>query len=92
MAVHDRPVGFLHRARGEQALGREQGGAAQRDHQAAGGASVQTMRQPWPVLAPRQQREPVLDAGAARRTGMDRQASGLVEHDEALVLEQNIER
>ena len=88
-ARDDGPVGFLGMAGGEFGLRFMQGSTAQGDDQAAGGIGIQPMGEPRPVAAAGELGEAILDAGAAARAGMDRQAGGFVQHGEARVLMKN---
>jgi ELWxxDGT repeat protein len=86
---HDRPIGLTNPARGERGLCFEQRRPAKRDDEATGGVGVEAMGEPRAVTPARQTRECILDARAAVRAAMHRQARRLVQHDEAGILEQD---
>jgi hypothetical protein len=88
-ASHHRPVDFPHLPGCKQRLRRDQRRPPQRDHQAAGGIRIQPVHQPRPILPPRQQRKPVLNAPSPGRASMHRQPRRFIQDDEAPVLEQD---
>jgi hypothetical protein len=88
-ALNHRPVCFAHEAGREQRLRRDQRRPPQRDDKATGGIGVQPMHEPRSILAAGQDPEPVFDAVPSGRAGMHRQPGRLVDHNEALVLEQD---
>ena len=79
-APHHRPVDLADTPGRKQRLRADQSRPPQRDNQAAGGISIQPVRQPRPNLPAGQKRKPVLDTSATRRAGMHRQARRLVEY------------
>ena len=84
-----RPILLARHPTRERSLRRVQGRPPQRDHQAPGRVRIQPVRQPGPILPPRQQREETLHRNPAPRTRMDRQPRRLVENDDPPVLEQD---
>jgi hypothetical protein len=81
-APDDRPIRLARRPARERRLGAQQRFPAERDHQAARRIGVEPVREPGAGLAPGEFAEPVLNAGAAARPGMDRQARRLVQDHE----------
>jgi hypothetical protein len=66
-----------------------EGGAAERDHEAARRIGIQSVREPWPIAPAAEVREDIFHRWSAGGPRVYGQACGFLEHNESLVLKQD---